>query len=377
MNTYKYNCVIFIPSLLGVILTFLCLFPAIASAETVVRGGDTVSISSGQLVEDDLYAYGGTVTNSGIIEEDMYAIGGSVVVNGLVGTDLTVIGGSTQVYSTIGDDARIVTGEAVIGDEIKGDLFVIAGVLNLLSSAKVDGNVYFYGGQANIDGAVNGSVMGTAERFNLNGSVGGGVDVQGMVDLGDTANITGDLHYSSVQELSRAQNAVVEGTISRADIMATPTTASDLPMMSFIIWSFTSLAVYLLFRRNLGSISAAVRKDLAKSLLFGLIALMLIPVVSVILMVTILGVWFGIMTLLAWLALLITSIFLLPIVVGDQIMTYIKPRPLNWYVVLLGVLVTVAVSHIPYIGGLLLFLSIATVAGHLLLALYSSIRDKI
>jgi hypothetical protein len=77
----------------SVFLSFLALFlPFSAYAETVLRVGDDISVSADQTVEGDYYVSAGPLghtTMSGKVEEDMYAFGGSVTANGSIGGDLT------------------------------------------------------------------------------------------------------------------------------------------------------------------------------------------------------------------------------------------------------------------------------------------------
>src|SRR5690606_8417442 len=199
----------------GFAAALLLIFPLLASAETVVRAGHSVSIGASQIVETDFYAAGTSVTHSGQVREDLYAAAGSVTVNGPVGKDLTVIGGTVQVHAPVGDDVRIVGGDVVIAGTVGGDVFVIGGMLRVLSSATVAGNVYFYGGEAEIDGPVAGSVMGRAESFTINSAI-GGMDVYAVgVELADRASVRGDINYSAVSEITRAPGATVEGQVIR------------------------------------------------------------------------------------------------------------------------------------------------------------------
>ncbi len=373
----QFNIVQQLSGLVAVLAIFS--IPFVAQAETVVRTGNSVSISESQLVENDFYAYGGTVTHSGVIDADMYAIGGSVVINGPVGADLTTISGSAQVHSTVGDDVRIVAGEVVISDEVRGDVFVVGGVLNVLSSASIRGNVYFYGGQANIEGSVGGSVMGAAERFYINSEVDGGIDVTGLIELGDQAVVAGDLQYTSEQELSRSQNTVVEGNITRGSSQVLDAkSASDLPIATFFVWTFTALAVYLILRRNLGKFVRRLDKDMPRAALFGLIGVLFTPVLAAVLMVTVLGLWFGVLTLLIWVVLLLASMLLLPIFVGDRLMRFFRPeQSLNWVTVLVGVVVTVVLLQLPFLGGLLCFLGTTLIFGYLTLRMYRLVKDRV
>lgn len=352
--------------------------PLFTNAETVVRTGESVSIASGQVVEQDFYTYGGTVTHSGEVTGDMYAVTGSATINGPIGADLTILGGSVQIHSSIGDDLRVVGGETVLAGEVEGDVFVIGGLLKVLSSATVNGNVYFYGGELETEGVIEGSLLGYADKFLINGAVNNGVDVTGVVELGDRAGVKEGITYSSVREIKRAQNADVEGDINKVTTSSTETEKSDWWVTPMIIWSFTTLGSYLFLRKNLEVLVRRMRKNAAKSGLVGLVVIALAPVLSFILMATVLGLWFGVLSFLAWTALLIIAWILLPMFVGYYIYKIFKrERSLDLLVVVTGLVVCAVLMMIPRPGGLLLFIGVIMVVGHLCLSLYKVMKEII
>ena len=210
------------------IFGFIMSIPLITLAETVVRTGESVAIGNDQVVENDFYAAGQSIVHSGEVKGDMYAAGASVTVNGPIGADLTILGGTAQVHSEIKDDVRIIAGDTVIGGKVVGDVFVIGGVLKVLSSASIDGDVFFYGGEAEISGPVKGSVMGTAEAFRIDAQIDGNVDViaSRALVLGDRASVSGNVSYQSVGEINRAQQAVVVGEVVRNSTTSATTSHS-------------------------------------------------------------------------------------------------------------------------------------------------------
>lgn len=359
-----------------ILTALLLMFPLVTQAETVVRTGESVSVASGQVVEQDFYAYAGAVTQSGEIVGDMYAVSGSVTVNGPIGADLTVVGGSVQIHSTIGDDLRVISGETVLAGEVGGDVFVMGGLLKVLSSATVNGNIYFYGGELDTEGTVVGSLLGYADKFVVNGAIGGGIDVTGDVTLGDKAEVQGGVQYKSARELDRAQNSTIEGSINHLPIDTSESPNNNWWLVPSIVWAFTTLGCYLFLRNSLEGFVGKLKNNATKSGLVGLGAFILLPVLAFILMATVLGIWFGILVLLSWMLLFIVSMLLLPIFVGYYLFVLFKrKRRLDVLTVLSGIVVTTLLAIIPVIGGLFLLMGVVTVAGHLSLSLYRVIKE--
>ncbi|MCB9818586.1 polymer-forming cytoskeletal protein [Candidatus Nomurabacteria bacterium] len=363
------------PQIAFVAMLTLILIPSIVSAETVVRTGNSVSIGVSQIVENDFYASAGSVTHSGEVREDMYVVAGSVTINGPIGADLTALGGTVQVNAPIGDDVRVMGGEVVISGEVKGDVFVIGGLLKVLSSATINGGIYFYGGEAEIEGVVKGSVMGRAESITISGEV-GAVDVSAVnITLGDRANVRGDLSYASVRELERAAGAVVEGDILRGTV-AEEDNRGNASLIFVLSWIFTTLCVFLIFRTRFGELLDEIKRDTARVGLIGLATFFIAPLLSFILLATVLGAWLGILTLLSTLLLFLVSWIILPILLGGYIMSYLmKGRRIDLLSVLVGVFTLIFLSYIPVIGGLLIFLSFVLVLGSLLQKLYVAFRS--
>lgn len=361
------------------ITLLLALVPLLAMAETVVRTGSSVSVEVNQTVENDFYAAGGTVTHSGEIKGDMTAAAGSLTINGEVGVDLNAVGGSIQVHAPIGDDLRLISGETVIGSDVGGDVFVLSGTLRILSSAKIGGNVYFYGGNAEISGPVAGAIMGQAESFSINSEV-GSIDVTAVdVELLDGAVVAGDVSYSATRELSRASGASVGGEITRGASRSNETdTGSSFPYIFFAIWLFTSFCFFLLFKPMIESVLESVKKDTLKVGVFGAVAAIVGPIVGIVLMATVLGVWLGILKMLFTIMLFIITMMVLPITTGGFALSFWKPhRRLDAVTVLAGMAIVVVLSLIPVVGAILIFLGYVVTLGAILYLLYQKGRGLI
>ena len=156
--------------------------------------------------------------------------------------------------ASVTDDVRIVAGEAVIDDYVGGDVFVVAGILKVLSTAHIAGDVIFYGVEGEINGEVGGSIYGTANRLRIDAHVANLVDVKVGTELtlGSKADIAGDVRYAGVNNLVRAQEAVIGGDIQHKESVAK--VAED-PLRTFLIPLFVSLfatlTLYLLFKREI------------------------------------------------------------------------------------------------------------------------------
>ncbi|MDA8597202.1 hypothetical protein N9L26_02590, partial [Candidatus Pacebacteria bacterium] len=240
-NNYLYQLSSFVA--LAVIALFL-FAPVSASAETVLRISDSISLAADQTVEDDFYGIAGLygpVSLSGSVEGDAYVFGSSVTINGPVDGDLAAAWGAVQVHASVTDDVRIFGGEVTIAEYVGGDVFVYGGSLNVLSSAEIAGDVFYYdilNGAAEINGTVGGSIFGNMHSLRVDGAVGGSIDV--VVDelvLGERADVTENVTYTSAADLVRAQNAVVAGEIIRNDAPVIPVNTRE-ALVPLLMYAF-------------------------------------------------------------------------------------------------------------------------------------------
>lgn len=362
---------------LSVIVALFCAPVHDVRAETVLRVEESVTVASDQVVEEDFYALGGTVIMSGEIMGDMYSTGGSVTVNGPITEDLTVLGGSVQVHGPVRDDVRVIGGEVTIADTVEGDIFVIAGSLNILSSAAVMGDVFFYGGEIEVNGPVTGSLMGSAGRFRVDAAIGGNIDVRAQeLVLGDRVTVSGNVRYQSQNELVRAQNAVIEGSVVQNEPHTEPAAPNYSDNIIFFVMNlFAAMVLFFLFRKELQEFVKETVRNYARSSVLGLTAIFIAPVVTVLLMLTLLGFLLGLAGIFVLALLYIISFVLLSVVVGgllSQIIT--KDMQINLLWITIGAIVVNIVFLIPIIGPLAVLCGFVVVLGGLLWQAYSLLR---
>jgi carbonic anhydrase/acetyltransferase-like protein (isoleucine patch superfamily) len=364
--------------LLAVILACSLLPIVPVSAETVLRTGETVSVDKDQSVEGHFYALGSTVTMSGTVSGDLVAAGGNVSFNGGVGEDVVIIATDVGVYASVTDDVRIVAWDTTIDDSIGGSVLVIGGKLNILSTATIGGDVLFVGGTAIIEGEVKGALLGNAEAVRVDAVIGKGIDMNvHSLTLGDRADVTGNVQYTSSQELVRSPNAVVTGEITRT---AEPiVSSSQLPGRSaailFLISLFASLCLFLVARRPLERVTTDTLVAWWERLALGLAGFVLLPITSVVLLVSVLGLWVGLVVGLVFAVMLLLAVALSGLLVGTLLsQLFMHNQILNPLSIVVGTAVVHLILYIPVVGPFAVFVIIMTALGGLLYNLYKATR---
>ncbi len=356
----------------------LFLFPSIVWGASIVRTGEMISITPDQVVEDDFYGMGNAVVVSGSVVGDLLVAGGELTLNGKIGKDLAVLAGQVDVHGNVGDDARIVAGEVTIAGEINGDLVVIAQNLKVLSTAKINGDILFFGSDADISGVVTGSILGTNEKMRLDAEVGGSVDIStNNFVLGDNSKVADNVKYTSTNELTRAQNSQVTNDIVRND----PIYKEDNQIKNFLIVSlvtlFASLVWYLFFRKLLQKIVFHSNEHIVRNFFIGFGIFFLLPIASLILIASTLGSLLGMFLLFSYALLVLASFITAGVIVGSFIgKLYPGSGDVQIVFITFGVFSLIGLIYIPVIGPIILTGLILLTLGSVATTLYRLLRSN-
>ncbi len=319
---------------------------------------------------------------------------------------------SIDIGGTVNGDVICGTQTLNISGTVKGD--VICGAQTVNISGKVDGSVRVGAQTVNISGSVGRNASIAAQTINIdsrssigedaslaattivmNGGVGrdlaiGGADttlsgtvgrdVQGSVTkltLTSSAKVKGSIDYTSNTALARASGSAVNGTITRhIPHKKSISFASFLffrgviALIAGLLALVTGVILTALFPQAVHKVSKQGMKRPWLALGTGFVAAIVVPVLSALLMVTIIGVPLGILTLLSWLLIVLTSGLFSAYYLGRRIWSGQKHPVL---IVLAGGLVLVILSMIPILGFIVVLLATWMGAGMVLLELKSRV----
>ena len=339
------------------------------------RAGQDASVGAKEVLPSNAYLAGATVTSAGAVTGDVTAAGGSVLVSGPVGADVLAAGGTVTVLSDIPGDVRVAGGNILIDGKVGGDV-VVGGGQVVIAGAGVEGDVLVGAGTVRIGAPVAGKVIVRGGSVYIDAPIQGNVDIQAdTVTLGKDAVIQGSLTYTASKEFVQEDGAVVNGkvTFTQHARRAAPAAA----MAAFVsVWLLVKSLVLLMCALLLSYVLRRFSKEVVTKaterpwfeLFRGFCVVVLLPIVSGILLVTLVGIPLGILGFLSLGALLVVSWIVSPIVVGSIVYHYFskKEYEVSWKTTLLGVVIYSLVSIIPLVGwlaaALLLFVVVNIVA---------------
>lgn len=269
---------------------------------------------------------------NGNVTDDFIGAGGELIVNGDVSGNIMAFGGTIRVNGDVG-----------------GDLVVAGGQVFLSQDSTVEGDILLAGGEVTLNGVVNGDgsvsagTLRTGENFEIKGDLELEADNY-PVDLED--DVGGNLSITT-RTGAQEQYAGAEG----------------FSVFSFILGLLAALALGLIliytFPVFVTELAKVVRFSTLKAGLVGILLLILIPVLSIILLITFFGWSLSVLLILLFMLALLIATIPVKLLAGAAI--YIKvfkkeASKMTYYLV--GAIVFAIVYQIPFLGWLVRFIAV-------------------
>jgi hypothetical protein len=316
------------------VMGFVVLLPLPAYALENKPFGDVV-VEPGQ-IEHEVSTGIGDVTVDGVVEGDAHSGMGDVVVNGEVGDDINAGFGDVEVYGPVGGEVDAGFGDVYVDAPVMGDINVGRGDVDLGPGGRVLGNVHYGSGEfrGNRD-AVQGAVVAGGMRPDM--------DHEPMEHEPDGFGIF------------------------------------DLIGWVFATAAFVACSVLVAVLAPGPLLAAARRADESPgwSLFFGVVSVPAVVVLSVVLVVSIVGIPVLLLLAPAYLAFVFFGALVAAYFVGRRVVLATGRYHVgNALAAVVGALIIAAAYLIPVLGGLLLYGLALFGTGASILALFSRRRPR-
>lgn len=326
----------------------------------------TTSGSSTADINNDLYLAESEVTISDTVNGNVFAFADTITVTGQIGGDLFAIA------STINID----------GGQIYGNVFAIANNITLNGLiydlyATCDTLNVAYDGVAYRDLKVN------CNTASINGVIGKNLNITtaSALTLESDCVIYGDLNYTALNEIEIGEG-VVTGTVnyeklgtngSEKGVMAYVLPLLALLVYTLVIWLLMSKLAPKFYEK----VTTTTPKKMLLALLVGLLALIVIPIVSLLLVYTIVGLPIAFALMVVYGLILAISFVMTVIALAGKLANKVKvlAKLNNLFAVIIITLVLWALSLIPYVGIIVLFLVVLCGFGMFLMSIINK-KDK-
>lgn len=240
-----------------------------------------------------------------------------------------------------GDVFVVTSGNVTIDTDISGNAFICANTVtigeyslieaslfnasnSLILSGDVGINVYNISRNFTLSGNVDCDVFSSSAKSNLDGCISGNANISSEnITISDELSIEGDLNYSSKEQITIPENTV-KGSTNFASINE-DTEVSTLTKINAFLTSVLSLAVLAIVLFVIGkwlnckfiNTYPDFVKNLPKSLLYGFLALIIIPIASLILFIC--GVTIN-------LAFILTALYLVLLLIASSVVIIVLSK---------------------------------------------------
>lgn len=330
---------------------------------------DDDSTSQEASTNHDLYAAGDSVTisDSETVNGNAFVFGDTVTVNGQIGGDLFVIANTLnidggQIYGNVFAMANTITLNGLIYD-----LYAVCDTLNVA-----------------YDGLTYRDLKVTCNTASINGVIGKDVNIEARKSLTIESDcyIYGNLNYSAQSEIAVADGLVM-GDINYSDLSVTSSSGSVLGyLISLLTILVFTLVVWLvaskLAPKFYGRLTSMEPKKMALSILIGLLAIIITPIIIMLLMMTVIGMPVALSLLAIYMIAVVLSFAMAVMGIAAKLAQKVKSlaKLNNLLAVIIVTIVLWALSLIPYAGPVIFFIVILTGFGMLILSVLNK-KEKL
>ena len=348
----------------------LLLSPAIGHAAEERPGAHETVIAG------DYFGTGANASPGSTVEGDAFIAGAQVDLNKPVNGDALLAGGGVSISDRVGGDLYATGGSVIIDAPVAGNARLAGGHVEITKRGQVSGKTTLVGGRVTVLGNVGRHLVVFGEHVTLDGEVAGNVTIASRaLSIGPNARISGKLTYRGSVPAQIDPAAVITGGINYLSFDFEGETYQ--PVARVVAWigviAFTvglfliGLLAIVLAPESTAHMSKLGRARPISSLALGLVTILCVPIAVVLLMLTIVGIPFAFMLLLAWPMILIFGYLAGVMAVSDAIAgPSASAKGRRIFLLAMGLGVMLLFARVPFagwfIGMLLLVMGVGAMA---------------
>jgi hypothetical protein len=374
---------------------FLVLLLGIAGSVQAIHIQSGKNIVINKPVYEDVYITGGEITINAPIYGDLIVAGGTVVVNDSVYNDILAAGGTITFNGYVGDDIRCAGGKLNVMKDVTGDLVITGGRI-VISEDAVIGNIISAGGEITMNGQVVGTVKTMSGKLYLNGNVmkdidcrGGEIVINGIV-RGRSVLVAGDkliigntaVFYNDVRYWAPSRHVTFNNSVKKGEAVYDPTLRLNKDQWYYLgfstllglVWYLGMVFVMImiiqyLFSRTMKKAGQTAYDKAMRSLGYGGILWIGIPVAIAIACITVVGVPIGVLLLIGYILLALFAGTITSVVAANWLNNRSKATWPYWRLVFIAFSIFIVfkiVSLTPFLGWFIFSLLVCIAFGSIL-----------
>src|SRR5680860_295621 len=335
------------------------------------NNNEQILIAENDVVSGNLMAASKTITIDGIISGDVIAAAQSIIINGRVDGDVLVAAQNIVINGEVGGNIRVIGNSITINSQVARNLNAFGFDVVIGKDARIGWDAMLIASSAQIKGTINGTLNSHIQNLIISGKIGKNVtintynkeQVQKIIITKETI-INGDLNYTSATRAEIESGANISGQINyQAPVIQKKNTISTwIWERVFSILSMLLIGLILLFitTKHTNNILKVTKTKPGKVFLIGEIVFLIIPPMSLVLAITIIGLPLTAILMSLWLAGLFLAKTMMAIFIGNLLIKDLlkKPQaPLFWSLIF-GTLIMSILFSLPFVGWIVSLLTI-------------------
>jgi cytoskeletal protein CcmA (bactofilin family) len=356
-----------------------------------VKSSDDVDIKVDEVIDDDLFAFGQTVSIKGKVNGDVCVLSQTVDITGEISG--TVICVASNVKINASDVASIWAGAGTveISGNIRNNIVVFGGNLYTEDETDVGNDILFYGGNARIDGDVKGSLKGSMGKLIIKGKF-SRVDIEADAILIKSGTlISGDLVMGGDPEPVIEEGAEIlgqttykrdeeEGLEEEAVFAIAPIIAFFIALFKIVVFItkiIVGIVVIALSRTYVRRIVDTMYSKPWPCLGWGFVGLIVIPAAVIILLAILIGYPFAIVGIYFYTIMFYMASIFAGMVIGEKIIRLFKKEgDISLYLsFIIGMVILLILGFIPVIGFIVKIIVLVSGSGMFLLGSWNLIKE--
>lgn len=334
--------------------------------------------ADGKNSASNLFLFSDSVNSTNEVKGDIYAFAQDININNIVGGDVISCGQNIKIISD-----KILGNIRVAGQSLNIDVkdtknITVAGQeINIGKNTNCNA-VYAAGQDINFKGITNDLYL-AGENIVVDGDVKGEVNIDGEnVIISENANISGTVNIKSTNE------PIISSNIDKSNINYNKVVNENsfkenntfniaTIFMSIVTAVIIGLLLFVIFRGYFYEIEKNINNSIGKNILVGLGTFIIVPIVSILLFITVIGIPIGFILIIVYALLM----YLCPMISGITLGQIILKGKNEYLQVLVGVLIIKILFLIPFIDTITWFVCALFTLGCIVLKVFSMCRRKI
>jgi hypothetical protein len=372
--------------LLSIIFISLILFNFHTCFGTEFKSGENFLFPDTLIIDDDLIVACGTLQSEAVVKGDLISASNRFVQSGIVEGSIIAGAKDIDISGQVNGSVRGFAQNISIDGKVNRNVIGFCATLNVKPDADIGGDLTAFCGELNLDGNVGKGLRGSVGTLIISGTVNGSVSIKAdEVTLMPTAKILGDFKYKGKKQAKIETGAMVRGQTlwtkkeaKKEEKAKGIFTVKSLVTESLFLLALmvTGIVLTLIFKKNARQAKSAVTGSFLKSLGWGFVFMVCIPIAIVILIITVIGIPVALISLFAYAILIYVAKLPVATALGEKIIKALgkEGEPSLIGSMLLGLVVLTILLNIPYLEWMIYFVVIFTGFGAILISCRQSAK---